>query len=57
METEFIIWFISFPVFPESLITLISSIVWITFLILWKWMEEKELERDNPAYRDYKKRT
>ena len=57
MYLGFIIWFISFPVFLESLITLISSVVWISFHIQWKWVEEKELQQENPAYRDYKKST
>ena len=57
MYLGFIIWVIGFPVFLESLVTLISSIVWISFFIQWKWLEEKELEKKYPGYREYKKST
>jgi len=57
MYLGFIIWIIGFPLFMQSLITLVSSVIWISFFIYWKILEEKDLEKKFKEYRDYKKKT
>lgn len=49
---------IGIPLSSKSLLTLISAVLWIPQLLLWKHWEEKELEeRFGEKYIDYKKRT
>ena len=57
MYLGFIIWIIGFPIFMQKLLALLSSIIWITHIIIWKVLEEKELERKYPDYKDYKNKT
>jgi protein-S-isoprenylcysteine O-methyltransferase Ste14 len=57
MYLGFILWIIGFPIFTRSLITLGSSPVWISNIIFWKILEEKELEKKYREYREYKKKT
>ena len=57
MYLGFIIWIIGFPIFMQSLITFASSIIWISHIICWKILEEKELEKKYKEYREYKKKT
>ena len=49
---------IGIPLFFESMITLISALIWIAMIILWKHWEEKCLERKfGEQYINFKKRT
>jgi len=57
MYLGFIIWIIGFPVFMESLIALASSPIWVSHIIYWKILEERELEKKYEHYREYKKKT
>ncbi|MBN2103169.1 isoprenylcysteine carboxylmethyltransferase family protein [bacterium] len=57
MYFGFIIWIIGFPVFMRSFATLISSVVWISFILYWKLLEEKDLEKQYSEYREYKRKT
>ena len=57
MYLGFIIWIIGFPLFMQSLITLVSSVLWISFIICWKILEEKDLEKKYKEYSEYKKKT
>lgn len=57
MYLGFIIWIVGFPIFTRSLITLLSSIIWISYIFLWKIIEEKELVKKYENYREYKKKT
>ena len=57
MYLGFIIWIISFPIFMQKTLALLSSIIWITQIMIWKVLEEKELEKEFPDYEEYKKRT
>jgi protein-S-isoprenylcysteine O-methyltransferase Ste14 len=57
MYLGFIIWIIGFPIFMQKLLALLSSIIWITYIMIWKIMEEKELERKYPDYKNYIKET
>jgi protein-S-isoprenylcysteine O-methyltransferase Ste14 len=57
MYLGFIIWIIGFPIFTQSLITLASSAIWMSHIIYWKILEERELEKKYEEYREYKKKT
>jgi len=57
MYLGFILWIIGFPVFMHGLITLISSVIWISFIVYWKILEERDLERQYSEYREYKRKT
>ncbi len=49
---------IGFPIAAKSLLTLISAIIWIPLIFVWKYMEEKGLEKKfGMEYSEYKKRT
>lgn len=57
MYLGFVIWIIGFPVFMESLIALASSVIWVSHIIYWKILEEKELEKKYKQYGEYRKKT
>ena len=57
MYFGFIIWNIGFPVFMEKLFSLTSALLWTANILLWKVLEEKELEDKYPEYLEYKKKT
>lgn len=49
---------LGFPFASRSLLTFLSTIIWIPFILIWKYMEERDLEkRFGEAYVEYKKRT
>ncbi|KYC53379.1 MAG: hypothetical protein AMQ22_00275 [Candidatus Methanofastidiosum methylothiophilum] len=46
------------PLIFNSLITLISNVLWIPLIVLWIYLEEKDLEKQfGQKYLDYKKKT
>ena len=57
MYLGFILWLIGFPVFFGSLFSFILSFVFITNILFWRNLEEKELEKRFLSYMDYKKTT
>lgn len=57
MYLGFVIWIVGFSIFMQSLITLVSSTIWISHIIYWKILEERELEEKYKEYREYKKKT
>ncbi len=57
MYLGFILWLIGFPVFMQSIVTLVSAVIWIACFISWQILEEKELEKKFPDYKEYIKRT
>lgn len=57
MYLGFIMWIIGFPIFMQGLVTLASSIIWISYILYWKILEEKELEKQYIDYLEYKKET
>ncbi len=49
---------VGFPIVARSLLTLFSAIIWIPLILIWKYMEEKDLEKKfGNEYLEYKKRT
>jgi len=57
MYLGFILWIIGFPVFMQSVGTLVSAVIWIPHFIAWKIVEEQNMQEKYPAYREYKKKT
>jgi protein-S-isoprenylcysteine O-methyltransferase Ste14 len=57
MYFSFILWVIGFPIYFGALLSLILSTLFITNILIWRYLEEKELEKRFPAYMDYKKTT
>ena len=57
MYLGFVIWVVGFPVYKGSVVTLVSSVVWIAHFIYWKVLEERRLERESEDYQEYKKKT
>jgi protein-S-isoprenylcysteine O-methyltransferase Ste14 len=57
MYLGFVLWIIGFPLFLQKGLTLLSSIIWITHIMIWKALEEKELEKKYPDFNQYKKTT
>lgn len=46
------------PLVFNSMLTLISALIWIPLLFIWKLAEERDLEkRFGKEYLEYKKRT
>lgn len=57
MYLGFIIGIIGFPIFLQKLLSFSSSIIWLAHIIIWKVLEERELEKKYPEYIEYKKNT
>jgi protein-S-isoprenylcysteine O-methyltransferase Ste14 len=57
MYSGFLLWLIGFPIYFGALFALILSLLFISNILFWKYLEEKELEKRFPAYLDYKKTT
>ncbi|MBN1893943.1 isoprenylcysteine carboxylmethyltransferase family protein [bacterium] len=57
MYLGFIIWIIGFPLFMRKMLSSLSSVIWIVHILVWKFLEEKELEKKYPEYGEYKART
>jgi protein-S-isoprenylcysteine O-methyltransferase Ste14 len=49
---------IGFPIASRSLLTLVSSVIWVSIILSWRYMEEKSLERKfGEKYVEYRKST
>jgi protein-S-isoprenylcysteine O-methyltransferase Ste14 len=57
MYFGFILWLIGFPLFWQSIMTLISAVLWIPAFVSWQIFEEKQLVKKFPEYREYMKKT
>ena len=57
MYLGFIIWVIGFPIFLQRLLSLSLSVIWIMHFMIWKTLEERELEKKYPEYAEYKEKT
>jgi protein-S-isoprenylcysteine O-methyltransferase Ste14 len=57
MYLGFTIWVIGLPIFARGLMALISSAIWIAHIMCWKILEERELEKKNTEYSEYRKKT
>ncbi len=57
MYLGFILWVTGFPIFCGALFSFILGFVFTMNILYWRYLEEKELEKRFPSYRDYKKTT
>jgi protein-S-isoprenylcysteine O-methyltransferase Ste14 len=57
MYLGFIFWLIGFPVFFGALFSFFLSLLFITNILFWRYLEEKELEKRFPSYLNYKETT
>jgi protein-S-isoprenylcysteine O-methyltransferase Ste14 len=57
MYLGFILWSIGFPVFYGAIFPFILSFLFIANILFWRYLEEIELEKRFPDYREYKKKT
>jgi len=57
MYAGFILWLIGPPLLYGSLYSSVLSIVFIINVLYWRQLEELELEKRFPEYKDYKKKT
>nr|CBH39010.1 hypothetical membrane protein [uncultured archaeon] len=49
---------VGFPLAAKSLLTLLSAIIWVPLILMWKYWEEKDLEKKfGKEYSEYKSRT
>jgi len=57
MYTGFILWLIGFPICFGAFFAFLLSALFIANVLLWRSLEEKELEQRFPGYPEYKKAT
>ncbi|MCX6243138.1 MAG: isoprenylcysteine carboxylmethyltransferase family protein [Bacteroidetes bacterium] len=57
MYTGFILWLIGFPIFFGAVFSSVLSLIFIANILFWRMLEEKELNKRFPSYKDYKKTT
>jgi len=57
MYFGFICWLIGFPIIFGALFSFFLSLLFIVNVLFWRSLEEMELEKRFPSYRDYKKTT
>jgi protein-S-isoprenylcysteine O-methyltransferase Ste14 len=57
MYLGFIFWLVGYSVFQQSKYTLITSVIWISNVLFWRYIEEKQLDKKYPKYKAYKKKT
>ena len=57
MYLSFILWLFGFSVFSEAGISFLLAFSYASNILIWRYLEEKELDARFPAYHDYKKRT
>lgn len=57
MYLGFICWLIGFPFLFGALFSFFLSLLFIVNVLFWRSLEEIELEKRFPSYRDYKKTT
>jgi len=57
MYFGFICWLIGFPIIFGALFSFFLSLIFVFNVLLWRSLEEIELEKRFPAYQDYKKTT
>lgn len=52
-----ILWIIGYPLFQQSKYALITSVLWIINILIWRSLEEKELMKKYDGYKIYKEKT
>lgn len=57
MYTAFILWLIGFPLFYGAIYSFFLTLLFGANILFWRYLEEKELVKRFPSYRDYQKTT
>jgi protein-S-isoprenylcysteine O-methyltransferase Ste14 len=57
MYLGFILWLIGFPLYFGAIYSFILSFLFISNILFWRYLEERELEKRFPSYSDYKRAT
>jgi len=57
MYLGFMLWLVGFPLFWQSIVTLITAVLWVPAFITWQILEEQQLVEKFPEYRAYIERT
>ena len=57
MYLAMILWIVGYPLFQESKYALLTSVIWIINILIWRYFEEKELSEKYDEYKTYKKLT
>jgi len=57
MYFGFMLWLVGFPLFLQSIMTLITAVLWVPAFVSWQILEEKQLVEKFPAYREYIEKT
>jgi protein-S-isoprenylcysteine O-methyltransferase Ste14 len=57
MYLGFILWSIGFPIYYGAMSSFILSFVFITNILFWRYLEEIELDKRFPDYKQYKTKT
>jgi protein-S-isoprenylcysteine O-methyltransferase Ste14 len=57
MYLGFILWLIGFPIFSEAIFSFVLSFLFISNVLLWRQLEERELDKRFSSYADYRKTT
>ena len=57
MYLGFIIWLAGLPAYLGSRVTLVSAVIWIAHILLWRHFEEKDLLNRFSDYAEYRKNT
>lgn len=57
MYLGFILWVFGFPLFMQAFMTFLSGGIWVAFFVGWQRLEEMELEKKYPEYKEYIKST
>jgi protein-S-isoprenylcysteine O-methyltransferase Ste14 len=57
MYLSFILWLIGFPIFFGAVFSSFLSLIFISNILFWRYLEEMELIKRFTSYRDYRKKT
>jgi len=57
MYLGFILWIIGFPVIFGALFSFLLGLLFMTNILFWRYLEEKELEERFSSYKEYRKKT
>jgi protein-S-isoprenylcysteine O-methyltransferase Ste14 len=57
MYLGFILWLVGMPLYSGGLLSFVLCVLFISNILFWRYLEEKELEKRFPEYTDYRKKT
>jgi protein-S-isoprenylcysteine O-methyltransferase Ste14 len=57
MYLAFILWLIGMPLYAGGFLVYVLAMVFIANVLYWRYLEEQELVKRFPSYREYRKKT